>query len=154
LLLLHPRPRAHQPPELNSPQKETLMQRITREDVLNADFLGRITEERRIFEETYEKSKWGTGSGNGSHPAATSDYRAFLERFIVMNRVMSIVDVGCGDWQSSRYISFNGARYTGFDVVKSLVDINRTKFGLGLVSFEGNCSGWLGRGRSSEANGA
>src|ERR1700683_2547031 len=53
-----------------------------------------------------------------------------------MNEVASIVDVGCGDWQSSRYISFNGARYSGFDIVKSLVDVNRTKFGSTSVSFD------------------
>lgn len=106
-------------------------------DRLDADFLEKVSEECRIFEEIYAKSKWGQGqgSGSGSHPAATSEYRAFLEQFIVMNEVTSIVDVGCGDWRSSRHISFNGARYTGFDVVKSVVDVNRATFGSDLVSF-------------------
>jgi SAM-dependent methyltransferase len=53
-----------------------------------------------------------------------------------MNNVTSIVDVGCGDWQSSRYISFNGALYSGFDIVKSVVEANRKQFGSNVVLFD------------------
>jgi 2-polyprenyl-3-methyl-5-hydroxy-6-metoxy-1,4-benzoquinol methylase len=116
--------------------RTALRNSVNCKNAVDTVFLERVAEERRIFEEIYAKSEWGQGSGNGSHPAATRDYRAFLEQFVVMNEVTSIVDVGCGDWQSSRYISFNGARYAGFDVVKSVVDINRTKFGSNAVSFD------------------
>lgn len=51
------------------------------------------------------------------------------------NAISSIVDVGCGDWQFSRFLNLTGARYTGFDVVKSLIDRNNRNFGRPGVEF-------------------
>jgi hypothetical protein len=116
--------------------KQRLMKALGREP----EFAGAVGEEvgqvRKVFEQIYQRSDWGTGSGNGSQPSSTVGYRAFLERFIVMNNVKSIVDVGCGDWHSSRYVCFNDARYTGFDVVNSIVDSNQQRFGSQSISFK------------------
>lgn len=100
----------------------------------------RLTEEmvieKQIFTKVYQSSEWGNGSGNGSHPSSTVEYRSFVERFISMNSVSSIIDVGCGDWQSSRFMSFGRAKYIGFDLVEFLVDRNNKEFGSDYVEFK------------------
>jgi len=90
---------------------------------------------KTTFTNIYENSAWGKGSGNGSAPTATVEYRSFLENFISMNRVRSVIDIGCGDWQSSRYISFGDASYLGFDLVENLVTGNTAQFGGPHVEF-------------------
>jgi hypothetical protein len=90
---------------------------------------------KETFTRIYEKSAWGRGSGNGSDPASTVEYRAFLEKFITMNRIRSIIDIGCGDWQFSRFVSFGGANYRGFDLVESLITRNTAQFGGPGVEF-------------------
>lgn len=88
------------------------------------------------FERIYLTSEWGVGSGNGSNPVATIDYRRMVEEFIVLNKVRSVVDIGCGDWQSTRYVNFSGSHYAGFDVVPALVEQNRAMFGAPGVTFD------------------
>jgi SAM-dependent methyltransferase len=94
----------------------------------------RVEAFRRHYES--ESSDWGGHSGGGSDPYWNIDYRAFLERFIRLNGVRSIVDIGCGDWQFSRFINLEGVRYHGFDVVKSVVDRNRSRYASDSVTFE------------------
>lgn len=89
-----------------------------------------------VFERIYRQNVWGYGSGHGSTPQATKPYRAYLEGFIAANAVGSIIDVGCGDWQSSRLIDWQGADYLGVDVVPELVARNQREFGGPGVRFE------------------
>ena len=103
--------------------------------MLSEKFVQETNTERTIFTEIYAKSQWGTGSGNGSHPASTFEYRNFLERFIHMNNISSVIDIGCGDWQSTRFMSFGAAKYVGFELVEGLVESNRARFGSDLVEF-------------------
>lgn len=84
---------------------------------------------KNAFEAIYESSSWGAGSGPGSYPYFTIEYRAFLQRFISLNSIRSVVDIGCGDWQFSRFVDFGGANYLGLDVVGSLIERNRAVFG-------------------------
>jgi hypothetical protein len=65
----------------------------------------------------HREDRWTNGSGPGSHPDSTIEYRAFLARFMEANEVGSVTDLGCGDWQFSRYIDWSRASYTGLDVV-------------------------------------
>lgn len=69
-----------------------------------------------IFDRIYTSNLWGTGSGAGSAPANTEPYRRFLSTFIRTNRVRSVLDVGCGDWQIGKLIDWSGVHYTGLDV--------------------------------------
>jgi SAM-dependent methyltransferase len=78
---------------------------------------------------------WGHGSGPGSDPFYTIAYRAFLEKFYQLNRVKSIVDIGCGDWQFSRFLNFDGVDYLGLDVVPLVVDRNSRAFARSNVKF-------------------
>lgn len=70
----------------------------------------------RVFEEIYRNNAWSAGSGLGSAEETTRPYRHFLEQFIPTNRIRSVVDLGCGDWQLARLIDWTGVRYTGLDV--------------------------------------
>lgn len=91
---------------------------------------------RQAFETIYEKDEWGAGSGPRSHPYFTIEYRAFLQRFLALNDVRSVVDIGCGDWQFSRFIDFGAASYLGLDVVRSVVERNRAVYGSSRIRFD------------------
>jgi len=64
------------------------------------------------------------------------DYRAFLERFLHLNNIGSIVDIGCGDWQFLRFVNLAGVRYHGFDVVESVIERNRRLYAAENISFD------------------
>jgi SAM-dependent methyltransferase len=91
---------------------------------------------REAFENIYNQNLWGFESGHGSAPSVTRQYRTFVERFIRESNVRSIVDLGCGDWQFSRLIDWQGANYVGVDIVPSVVDENRRRFATDNIRFE------------------
>jgi SAM-dependent methyltransferase len=83
------------------------------------------------FDQWYDPDKW-VGSGPGSQPEYTTDYRGHLRRIIDGLDGATIVDVGCGDWQfmwlvMGSYLDL-GMRYLGIDVVPSVVERNRKLF--------------------------
>jgi SAM-dependent methyltransferase len=78
-----------------------------------------------IFNDIYRNKSWGVGSGHGSTEANTRPYREYLQHFLRLNRVSSVVDVGCGDWQFSQFVDWSGVSYTGIDV--SSVVLENTK---------------------------
>lgn len=84
---------------------------------------------RGAFEAIYREDRWSNGSGPGSSPANTIEYRAFLERFLKENAIRSVTDLGCGDWQFSRLVDWSAADYTGLDVVPALVETNAARYG-------------------------
>jgi SAM-dependent methyltransferase len=89
---------------------------------------------REQFEHIYAINLWG-GSGEGSRPRHTHGYARFLARFLRENQVRSVLDLGCGDWQFSRYINWSGIRYYGYDVVRSVVERNQALFAASNISF-------------------
>jgi hypothetical protein len=113
-----------------------IMEGEAMEEQVTSTFLNALAEQKSVFSNIYDTSTWGRGSGNGSHPAATIQYRSFLENFISMNDISSIVDIGCGDWQSSQYISFHNSSYIGFDVVDSVVRKNNTLYANSKIQFQ------------------
>ena len=90
---------------------------------------------RAAFEAIYREDRWSNGSGPGSRPANTIEYRAFVERFMEANGVCSVTDLGCGDWQFSGLIDWSGVAYTGLDVVPSVVEANAARHGGAGVRF-------------------
>jgi SAM-dependent methyltransferase len=90
---------------------------------------------REKFEQIYELDLWGGGSGEGSFPVHTRGYVRFLEAFIRRNRIRSVVDLGCGDWQFSRFVNWHGARYDGFDIVPRVVERNQREFSSPDINF-------------------
>jgi len=87
------------------------------------------------FDKIYEGNFWGFGSGHGSLPAVTRGYRDFIEKFLQANKIRSVVDYGCGDWQFSRLIDWKGAHYTGLDIAKKVIESNNQKYASGDVEF-------------------
>ena len=92
----------------------------------------------RIFTGKYDGSDgdWAGTSGPGSDPYYNIPYRAFLESFLRMNCIGSMVDIGCGDWQFSRYLDLGGIDYLGLDLVEQVVARNRERFGTPSIRFE------------------
>ena len=88
------------------------------------------------FDRIYQSATWGVGSGPGSHPYFTIEYRLFLEKFIHLNGIASVIDFGCGDWQFSRFLNLAGVTYLGLDVVEALIKSNRDRFGSRNVEFK------------------
>ena len=88
-----------------------------------------------VFNEIYEQGYWGVGSGSGSSPDAALPYIQFVENFISTNRITSVVDLGCGDWQFSKYLDFSDAEYIGIDVAESVIQRNNEMFARKSVKF-------------------
>ena len=91
---------------------------------------------KAVFTQIYAQNIWGCGSGDGSLPGNTEGYRKFLERFIRDRQIKSVVDYGCGDWQFSRLIDWDGVRYLGLDIVDSLIEHNLKTYRKDNITFE------------------
>jgi SAM-dependent methyltransferase len=87
------------------------------------------------FEEIYKSNAWGFGSGHGSLPKYTKSYRAMLEMFIKNNNISSVVDFGCGDWQFSSLVNWQGTKYLGYDIVESVIENNKLKYEKENINF-------------------
>jgi SAM-dependent methyltransferase len=90
------------------------------------------------FGKIYEQHSWkgDSKSGPGSDQSRTVQYRAALQHFMRAHQVKSVVDLGCGDWASSRLIDWSGIDYLGIDVVPDVIEANRRKFGAAGIRFE------------------
>jgi hypothetical protein len=89
---------------------------------------------KEIFTEIYDKNIWG-GSGGGSSPENTVEYRALLQKFLKEKRIRSVVDFGCGDWAFSHLIDWSGVQYMGYDCVASVINENRRRHAAPNISF-------------------
>ncbi len=78
-------------------------------------------EMKETFTKTYDKKIWRSGSGTGSTYEATAPYRKYLQDFLRLKNIKSVLDLGCGDWEFSKTIDWNGIQYTGVDVVESVL---------------------------------
>ena len=90
------------------------------------------------FTYIYDNEKRGKnrGSGEGSRPKFNEDYIPFLEDFLRTNKIKSVIDFGCGDWQFSQYIDWGDKPfgtmhkidYLGLDIVDSVIEKNKKQF--------------------------
>jgi hypothetical protein len=98
---------------------------------------------QEIFSEIYQKGKWGTGtskfySGEGSESnAVTHDYIAKIIQFLLQNRSenLTVVDLGCGDFQIGSQIAGYAGKYIGVDIVEELIEHNRKLYGEDRLEF-------------------
>lgn len=82
------------------------------------------------------QNSWGeNSSGEGSTLTNTEAYRACLQQLLGDKNIQSVVDLGCGDWEFSQAINWDGIRYLGLDVVKSVIEKNQKKFTQPNISF-------------------
>lgn len=89
-----------------------------------------------IFTKIYQNKVWYNGSGSGSLPENTIEYRKFLQDYLKDNSIKSVVDFGCGDWQFSKLINWDGIDYLGFDVVDFLIKKNNKEFSKDNIHFK------------------
>jgi len=82
----------------------------------------------QVFNTIYETNAWGCGSGSGSNENLCKGYVQFLQQFFTEYDIHSIVDIGCGDWQFSKNINFDGIDYKGYDVASFVVNRNLVKY--------------------------
>ena len=87
------------------------------------------------FSEIYANNEWGHGSGEGSLEIHTRGYRKFLQSFLVKRHISSVVEMGCGDWQFSRFVNWDDIHYQGYDVVPDLIQSNKESFSKKNISF-------------------
>lgn len=95
----------------------------------------------QIFTNIYTNKIWGTNSegngwsGIGSSYEATIQYREFIESFLKEHAIKTVVDLGCGDWEFSRYINWFDACYLGIDIVDSVIERNKQKYQTDTINF-------------------
>ncbi len=88
------------------------------------------------FERIYARNEWKFGSGEGSLPVYTTEYRKLIESFLQKKQIQTVLDFGCGDWQSSRLIDWGKVQYVGFDIVPQVIADNRAKYQKANLAFE------------------
>lgn len=87
------------------------------------DEIEMFSDHNEYFTRIYSGGGWGpTQSGGGSSPENTVEYRDFLSNFIEENKIKTVYDFGCGDWSFSRLIDWSSVKYTGIEVVESVVE--------------------------------
>ena len=91
---------------------------------------------RDRFTHIYATNEWGGGSGEGSAPEHTRGYVRFLQRFLRSHDVSRCVDLGCGDWQSSRFVDWVGIDYQGLDIVPSVVHELKVQYSRPGIRFD------------------
>jgi SAM-dependent methyltransferase len=90
---------------------------------------------RAAFTRVYDGAAWTGGSGPGSGEAETAVWRSFLAAYLRENDVHSVLDLGCGDWQSTRLTDWSGIAYHGIDVVPGVVEACRDRYAAPGVTF-------------------
>ena len=85
----------------------------------------------------YRDNHTGCGSGLGSLISSTADYRHLLENFIRLNRPERVLDLGCGDWQSTKLVPWReyGMTYLGADVSPFVINRNKAMFASASTEF-------------------
>jgi SAM-dependent methyltransferase len=95
------------------------------------------------FSQTYNSKLWGNidgeefFSGPGSLEEFSVPYISWLSRFIVEEKINTVVDLGCGDFRvGQRICSAISVDYVGVDIVPGLIAYNQTRFGSDCVNFK------------------
>lgn len=94
-----------------------------------------------IFSAIYNQKLWGANaqgegcSGSGSTLDTTKEYRNLLKLLLQVLEIKSVVDLGCGDWEFSRLISWESIDYKGFDVVAHVIERNIQNYSKNGISF-------------------
>lgn len=96
-----------------------------------------------IFTKIYKKSKWGGSQGEFYSGPGSTDERVVMAYISAISDKassekfsnLSFVDLGCGDFQIGRKLIPLCSSYTGVDIVKPLIQINKKKYGNDVIHF-------------------
>ena len=95
---------------------------------------------KRIFNTIYSSNFWRdyknpsnveSKSGFGSDLPKISAFIADYREFIIENKISTILDIGCGDFIYMNEVlkEMPNIKYTGVDIVPSIIQANNQKFG-------------------------
>ena len=101
-------------------------------------------ENSNVFESIYRDHIWGINgdekyySGDGSHnPDIIVPYIEYLTSFIALNKIKSICEIGCGDFNvMKRVLQDNFVSYYGIDIVSGLINENKDKYSTENITFQ------------------
>jgi|TARA_R100000501_G_C2615038_1_gene108789 SAM-dependent methyltransferase len=92
------------------------------------------------FSRIYKKNRWGSDeskSGDGSTLRNTKNLRDFLTMIILDQKITSIVDIACGDFNWMKdIVQNNKIKYLGIDIVPNVIEENQRKYGSKRVEFK------------------
>jgi SAM-dependent methyltransferase len=95
---------------------------------------------RDVFTDIYNNNRWGGengtySSGLGSQPEVAEIYAKEIRSLMLREKVRSIVDIGCGDFQVGQRLITPEISYIGCDIVPELIIRNRKCYGRDGVEF-------------------
>jgi hypothetical protein len=99
----------------------------------------RLASRREVFSEVYATQAWGSresGSGTGSELRATGNIRERLPELLDRLGATTLLDAPCGDWNWMQHVDLRVKRYFGVDIVPSVIEANRARFGSPERHFE------------------
>jgi hypothetical protein len=103
-------------------------------------FSYRIKSRKQKFTEIYEKCGFSGEefpmSGIGSSLDQTEQLRRRLPLLFSEYGITSLVDAPCGDFTWMEHVNLEGVEYHGFDIVRSVVEKNRLRYGRDNIQFD------------------
>ena len=103
---------------------------------------GKLSNEE-IFSKIYENNIWNKNSKNdfnsgpGSHDAdIIKPYINEICSFLKINTNLTVLDIGCGDFNIGSHIFHNSKKYIAIDIVDKLIDRNKKKFNSNKLIFK------------------
>jgi 2-polyprenyl-3-methyl-5-hydroxy-6-metoxy-1,4-benzoquinol methylase len=90
---------------------------------------------KEVFSKIYKEDLWHGGSGEGSKIENAKEYVDVLQKYIDKPEIKTVVDLGCGDWQFSKFLDLSSVSYLGVDVVESVVESNNSLYSAPNIKF-------------------
>lgn len=93
--------------------------------------MGTMHKLEETFTEIYEKNLWNSTesvSGMGSELHYAKSISKELPVLLQKYGIESILDIPCGDWNWMKNVDLCGASYIGADIVKPLIEENKSKY--------------------------
>ena len=90
---------------------------------------------KEVFSKIYKEDLWNEGSGDGSKIENVREYVDVLQKYIDKPEIKTVIDLGCGDWQFSKFLDLSSVLYLGVDVVDSVIDSNIDLYSASNIDF-------------------
>ena len=88
-----------------------------------------------VFSKIYKEDLWHGGSGAGSKIENVKEYVEILQKYIDKPEIKTVLDLGCGDWEFSKFLDLSSVSYLGVDVVESVIESNSTSYSSSNIKF-------------------
>jgi hypothetical protein len=101
--------------------------------------LMRLGSKQALFTEFYKNNLWEsseTVSGPGSELRFTQKIIQLLPAFLQKYNIRSMNDAPCGDFNFMKEINLSHIQYSGFDIVKDLVNEDKLKYAKSNIQFQ------------------